>query len=189
MKLANIILTFIAGAACSVAGTLNVVQLGPPAEVKLEIKAGAAIQEFTLAHKATTGSFILPDKTAVLRTVGDKIPVQRIKPEESGRIAILHPAGELFAWRLVPSKPTPGKTSLRIINLMDRETSLKVGEKLVKAPPASDARVEGIEKAPFQVELEDDTKVDAPEQEEPGALIGFLFMTGDKWHILLVSDT
>jgi len=170
-------------------GNLNIVHLAPTNELKLEIKAGGLNQEFSLSPQGITGVFALPQKPAVLRTIGDETPSLKISAKVIGQIAVLHAAGESFKWSIYDSKPTGGKTTLRLINLTEEDVIVLQGVTKISLKSKTELPVEKVTKAPIRLSFENGEKVKPYEQEEPSAVIGFVYKSGAAWSIFYVNDT
>jgi hypothetical protein len=171
------------------AGNLNVVHLGPHKEIKLEIKAGGLTQEFSLSPQNATGIFALPNKVAVLRILDDATPSFKIAAQDTGQIAVLHPSGESFKWSIYDSAPTEGKTTLRLINLMEEEVVVSLGENKIPLKGKAVLPVEKVTKAPIRLSFQNGEKPAPHEQEEPSAVIGFVYKSGMAWKIFYINDT
>ncbi len=170
------------------AGPLNVVQLGPAEEKNLEVKSGGLAQKFTLTFASETGPFLLPQKPAVLRTVGDKIKVLHIKPKKTGQIAVLHPKDDFFAWSLFDSKPSGKKTTLRVINLVKEDTTLMIARKPVEIKAESDTDITEVTRSPVRISFEEGGVPVTHEQEEPSAVVAFLYKSEAEWKIFYIND-
>ncbi len=188
MNLFKVSLISIASTLTSLAGGLNVVQLGPDREVNLEVKAGKISQKFTLVRAQASGSFILPNKKATLRTVGDDIKSLEVKPMEGKQIAVLYPAEETFRWKLFPSKSKDGKTNLTLVNLTDKPTTVTIDGKKIEIKENTDQLIEGVERSPIRLALEDGKKQKAHEQEEASGVVGFIYKEKEEWKIFYIDD-
>lgn len=176
------------GITSSFAGSLNVIHFGPPEDINLEVKAGGASQKFTLARLNASGPFVLPNKSAVLRTIGDKIKSIDISSKKNGQIAVLQPKDDSFAWKLYSSKPTPGKVSLRVINVTAEKAELTIAGKKIEAPAQSDTTIDEVTKGPIRISFEGGKKQISHTQEEPSAVIAFIYKDTGEWHVLYVND-
>jgi hypothetical protein len=170
-------------------GNLNVVHLGPRKEIKLEVKAGGATQEFSLGFQNATGIFTLPKEAAALRILDNDIPSLKIAAQDTGQIAVFHPSGESFKWSIYDSKPTEGKTTLRLINLMEEEVVVLQGENKITLKGKSVIPVEKVTKAPIRLGFENGEKPTPHEQEEPSAVLGFVYKSDTAWKIFYINDT
>jgi hypothetical protein len=176
--------------ACAIhaqADSLNVVHLGPDKELGFETKAGDTDQKFTLPRTGSTGGFLLPPKKAAeLSTQGDGAVSVKLPPLDEPRIAVLHPAGDSFAWRICTSKPTEGKFTLRLINLSKEKASVTIRDEVL------DIAAEGELQAPSPqrtFEVEGSGKVTVPPSDEPGAVIAFLYKHEGTWQVHFFPDT
>ena len=190
MKLISTLFAFVVIYSQSHAGNLNIVNLGSKEEIKLEIKAANANQQFALSPQSATGIFALPQKAAVLRVIDDKTKTLKLAAKATGRVVVLHLANEdSFKWSVYDSKPTDGKTSLRLVNLTDEEVVLVNGETKIILKGAAILSVEKVTSAPIRLSFENGEKTKAHEQEEPSAVIGFVYKQGERWKIFYVNDT
>lgn len=182
-------ITAIIAFACSAtAGPMNVVHLGPPQETNMEVKAGSAVQKFTMPYVSASGLFLLPQKPAVLRTVGDKIKVLNIKAKETGQIAVLHPKGDSFVWTLYESKPSEKKTTLRVINLMEEDTMVIIARNVIEIKAESETPIPEVTRSPVRISFEGGKPI-SHQQEEPSAVLAFLYKSEGQWKIFYLNDT
>jgi len=188
MNLFKVSLISIASTLTSLAGGLNVIQLGPDRAVDLEVKAGSISQKFSLSKAQASGGFILPNKKAKLRTVGDDIKSLEIKAMEGRQLAVLYFVEDTFRWKVFPSKATEGKTSLTLINLTDKPTTVTFDGKKIEIKEMTDQAIEGVNRAPIRVTLEDGKKQKAHEQDEPSAVVGFIYKEKEEWKIFYIND-
>ncbi len=188
MTLTKVLFPLVLGITPLTAGSLNVVHLGPAQDINLEIKSGSSAQSFSLTHESATGTFILPEKPAVLRTIGDKIKALNIGQKKTGRIAVLCSPGDSYQWKIFDSKPTEGKVSLRIINLTDQDTNVTVAGKKIDIKAASDEVIPQVNKGPVRLTLANGEKPKAHEQEEPSAVLGLLYKDKEAWKIFFLND-
>jgi hypothetical protein len=186
-------LKFLLGLLCitcpCVAGNLNVVHLGPPNELKFQIKSGTADQEFTLSPQSCTGIFALPPNKSILKTIGGDTPALKVEANQKGRIAVLHPDGEAFKWTLHESKPSEGRTTLRLINLTSEAVTVVQGSTKIPLKAKGDTVVEKVTKTPIRLGFENGGKVPPYEQDEPSAVIGFVYRSGGVLSIFYLNDT
>jgi len=170
-------------------GNLNIVDLGPEKKITLEVDAGKLTQQFSLSYQEASGFFIIPDKKAALiKIIDSEIPTLKVPSKTTGQIAVLHPAAETFKWSLYASTPTEGKTSLRLINLTDEEVNISQGDTQLTLKAASELPVPQVTSAPIRLSFEAGKKVRPHEQEEPSAVIGFVYKTDAEWKIFYVDD-
>lgn len=176
---------FLALATSAFAGDINIVQLGPPDTVALEIACAGTKQNVELPHGGSTGLFALPEKPAVISPTGDdKIPSLNIPATAKTNIAVLSPDEKGYRWTLIPGKPTEEKWSLRAINLAAEPASIttKEGSMEIKPDATQDLpsdrmsiRFEGGEKFSY-------------DGSEPCAVIAIIYRKDDAWQVLFVPD-
>ncbi|MEO8616615.1 MAG: hypothetical protein ABI600_15840 [Luteolibacter sp.] len=170
------------------AGSLNVVHLGPPQEINLEVKSGDNAQKFTLAYQSASGPFILPNKKSSLHTIGDQLKSLNIGATKAGRIAVLYPKADTYVWKLYDSKPTLKKASLRVINLTAEAAILTIAGKKVEIGADADTAIEEVNKSPIRIIFEDRKKQEPHLQEEPSAVIAFIYKNKDGWRLFYIND-
>lgn len=176
---------FLALAAPALAGDLNIVQLGPPEAVALEIACDGTKQNVDLPHGVSTGLFALPEKPAVISQMNDdNIPPLNIPATAKTNIAVLSPGEKGYRWTLIPGKPTEEKWTLRAINLAAEPASIttKEGSMEIKPDATQDLpsdrmsiRFEGGEKFSY-------------DGSEPCAVIAIIYRKDDAWQVLFVPD-
>lgn len=188
MNIFTSLLLALAGTASCLAGNLNVIHLGPPRDVEVEVKVGGNSQKFTLALGSATGPFMLPQKKGTLRTVGDETKAADIKAKAAGQIAVLQPEKDAFKWVFHESKPSPGKTGLRLINISDKPATVTIAGKPLEIKAGDDQAVTEVTSAPIRVTLPEHSKASTHELEEPSAVIGFIYLNNGEWNILYVND-
>ncbi len=188
MNFLKFALLTITGITSVFAGSLNVIHLGPPQEINLEVTSGDNAQKFTLAYQSASGPFILPNKKSSLHTIGDQLKGLDIGAKKTGRIAVLYPKADTYGWRLYDSKPTFKKASLRVINLTAEAAILTIAGKKVKIEPDAETAIEEVNKFPIRIMFEDRKKQDPHLQEEPSAVIAFIYKNKDEWRLFYVND-
>jgi hypothetical protein len=172
-------------AASAIAGDLNIVQLGSPDAVGLEIACGGVKQNVDLPHGGSTGLFALPEKPAVLiPTSDDKIPSLKIAATAETQIAVLSSDEKGYRWTLIPGKPTEEKWTLRAVNLAAEPAKLagKDGSLEIKPEATQDlpensmsVRFEGGEKFSY-------------DGSEPCAVVALIYRKDGEWQVLFVPD-
>lgn len=171
-----------------VAGSINVVHAGPRDVLKFQVNAAGASQDFTLAHGAETGSFLLPDKPSTIKGFLEEIPSLDIPPSDQPRIAILAPAKTGFTWHLLPAKPSPDKWAFRVVNLAPVPATLSLGGETLEIPAGGETPVEATRKSEIRVKIPD--LIDASYQgSEPTGVVAFLCRDDEEnWHAVFVPD-
>lgn len=169
------------------AGNLNVINLSDASPLGLILSAKDGNKALTVESKTSSGPFKLGDDPVVLKTLANEPSDLEIPASQDPRIAILYPAGETAKWKLLPSKATEEKWSLRVVNLMgvpvvfsysgneislenDREIEIKVADKRSVGLSLSAG---GFQAYPHR---------------EPCAVIAFLTKEGDKTIVTFVPD-
>jgi hypothetical protein len=174
-------------AASALAGSLNVVHVGPKDVLKFKVSAGDAAQDFTLAHGANTGAFILPDKPSRIEGFNEAVPALEIPASEEARIAVLTPAEDGFKWHLFPAKPTEGKWALRIINLSEFPANVLSGKELMEIPVAGESAVDVTAKSQIRVSIPNTVNLTYGGN-EPCAVVAFVYRTDNEWKAILIPD-
>ena len=172
-------------AASAIAGDINIVQLGPPDAVALEIACAATKQNVDLPHGGSTGLFALPEKPAVISQMNDdNIPPLNIPATAKTNIAVLSPGEKGYRWTLIPGKATEEKWTLRAINLATEPATLTTKDGPMEIKPDAtqelpanriSVRFEGGEKFSY-------------DGSEPCAVIALIYRKDDEWQVLFVPD-
>lgn len=176
---------FLALAAPAIAGDINIVQLGPPDAVTLEIACAGTKQNVDLPHGGSTGLFALPEKPAVICPTGDdKIPSLNIPATAKTNIAVLSPGEKGYRWTLIPGNRTEEKWTLRAINLAAEPASLtsKNGLLEIKPDATQDLPANGI-----SVRFEGGEKF-SYDGSEPCAVVALIYRKDGEWQVLFVPD-
>ena len=177
----------IALTAAAVAGNLNLVHLGPPDEVRIEISCDGKTQEIPLPHGAATGQFILPEKEATIRLPGTDLPSLTIPATPAPQIAILTTAAEGYRWLLIPGKPAGENWAMRAINLTPEPVTLQRGETPIELAPdaPTDIPVAGKNEMTVKPGSDPEFTYDAS---EPSAVLALIHRKGEAIHVLFVPD-
>ncbi len=176
---------FLALAASAFAGDLNIVQLGPPDAVGLEIACDGTKQNVDLPHGGSTGLFVLPEKPALISPKSDaKIPSLNIPATAKTNIAVLSPAANGYRWTLIPGKRSEEKWTLRAINLAAEPARLttKNGPLEIKPDATQELPANGI-----SVRFEGSEKF-SYDGSEPCAVVALIYSKDGKWQVLFVPD-
>ena len=176
---------FLALAASAIAGDLNIVQLGSPDAVGLEIACDGSKQNVDLTHGSSTGLFTLPEKPAVISpTSDDKIPSLNIPAIAETNIAVLSPAEKGYRWTLIRGKRTEKKWTLRAINLASEPANLatKEGPMEIQPDATQDLPANGI-----SVRFEGGGKF-SYDGSEPCAVVALIYHKDGEWQVLFVPD-
>lgn len=181
--------TLLAAAACAKlsAGSINVVHVGPPDPLKFQVSANGATQEFTLAHGATTGSFVLPNAPSTIKGYIESVPSLKIPAADEPRIAVLTPSEDGFKWHLVQAKPEPDKWAFRIINLSSLPVGILGGNEPLEIPAQGEKAIEVTGKSKIRVNIPDSIDV-AYDGSEPCAVVAFVYREGEKWKAVFVPE-
>lgn len=178
----------LASATGLLAGSINVVHLGPPDVLKFKVSAGDASQDFTLAHGANTGAFILPDeKPSRLEGFGEKIPSLEIPASEKPRIAVLAPSEEGFKWHLLEAKPEPEKWAFRMVNLSEFPANVVFRKDLVEIPAGGETAVDVTGKSQISVRIPNTVNL-TYEGKEPCAVVALIYRSDGEWKATLIPD-
>ena len=176
-----------AAAAHLSAGPINIVHVGPRDVLKFEIDAAGDKLDFTLAHGANSGSFILPDKPSTLKGFIEEIPALEIPASAEPRIAVLAASGDAFNWRVFPAKPTPDKWSFRIINLSSEPATIGAGDEAVEIAAGAESERKVTGRSRIRVDIPDVLEAKY-EGSEPCAVVAFLYRDGDEWKAVFMPD-
>jgi hypothetical protein len=181
------ILPFAALAATAIAGEINVVQLGPPDVIRMEITCAGTSQPVDLRHGGTTGGFVLPEKEAVITIPNHEIPSLTIPATASPNIAVLSPGPDGYRWTLIPGKPTAEKWAMRVVNLATEPAKLvQEGDPLeIKTEATTEIAIE--DKAGMTVAIEGGGKF-TYDGREPCAVVAFIYKKEGEWKVLFVPD-
>lgn len=174
-------------ASTTFAGELNIVHLGPPDEVLIEITCDGAKQEVDLPHGGMTGQFILPEKEATIRLPGTDMPQLKIPANAIPHIAILSTATEGYRWLLIPGKPTNAKWAMRAINLTRETITLAQDEAPLEITPDSPTAIPVAGKAGMSVKIKDGDEF-TYQGSEPSAVLALIHRKDDALHVLFVPD-
>lgn len=188
MKITIIAASFVAfTSTLLIAGSINVVHLGPQEDLKFEVSAGDASQDFELSNGADTGPFLLPAKPAKIKGFVEGIPALDIPVSENPRIAILIPDPEGFKWHLVTAKPTPEKWAFRIVNLSSEPVVAQSGDATLDIPAGEEIAVDVTEKNQLRVQISDMVDL-AYTGNEPRGVVAFIYRKNDQWHAICLPD-
>lgn len=185
----HLIIAFISTAVATnlVAGGINIVHVGPRDVLKFAINAAGDTLDFTLAHGAYTGTFILPDKPSTLKGFVEEIPSLELPASEDSRIAALAASGEGFKWHLIPAKPTPDKWSFRIINLSAKTANITANREPLEIASGAQSDVKVTGKSQIRIKIPDTLDL-SYEGSEPSAVIAFLYLEDETWKAAFVPD-
>lgn len=169
------------------AGGINVMQAGPHGVVKIEVTAGEAKMDFTLAHGSDSGPFVLPDEKATIKAYLDGVEDLEVPPSKEPRFAILLPSKEGFTWHLLEAKPSEDKWAFRIVNLASDTANVICSKELVEIPVGKEKTLEVARKA--QINLKIPTTVNLTyEGDEPSGVVAFVYRSEDEWKAFLLPD-
>ena len=169
------------------AGSLNVVHIGPEGELEFEAKAGKFRQKFTLPQFGNTGGFLVAPKQSAKIEARTDHPVEvKLPASDKSRIAVFHREGDSFAWRIVESKPSEGKFTLRFVNLTKDPANIILRKKELTIPASGDLLAPTPGRS---FKMGDGGKVTVPPSDEPCAMIAFIYTHEGKLHMHFMSDT
>ena len=172
-------------AVSALAGDLNIVQLGLPDPVGLQISCAGTKQNVELPHGGTTGNFVLPEKPALISSTGDdKIPSLKIPATAEINIAVLSPRTKGFRWTLIPGKPIEGRWTLRAFNLSTEPAKLTGMDGSLEIQPdaTADLPTDGMSVC-FE-----GGKFFSYDGSEPCAIIALIYRKDGEWQVLFVPD-
>ena len=172
-------------AVSALAGDLNIVQLGLPDPVGLQISCAGTKQNVELPHGGTTGNFVLPEKPALISSTGDdKIPSLKIPATAEINIAVLSPRTKGFRWTLIPGKPIEGSWTLRAFNLSTEPAKLTGMDGSLEIQPdaTADLPTDGMSVC-FE-----GGKIFSYDGSEPCAIIALIYRKDGEWQVLFVPD-
>ncbi len=174
-------------AATAIAGEVNIVQLGPPDVIRLEIACDGINQPIDLRFGGTTGGFVLPEKDAVITIPNQGIPALKIPATASPNIAVLSPGPEGYRWTVIPGKPTDEKWAMRVVNLSAESAKLtREGDPLeIKPDDVTTIAVE--DKTGMSVAIEGGKKF-TYDGREPCAVVALIYQKEGEWQVLFVPD-
>ncbi|MFK7851254.1 MAG: hypothetical protein AB8D78_09775 [Akkermansiaceae bacterium] len=180
---------FIATIACSKldAGSINVVHLGPGDVVKFEVRAGDAAQDFTLAHGADSGPFLLPEKPITIKCFVDGVPSLEVPLSEKPRIALLIPSAKGYEWRLQDALPSPEKWALRIVNLASEPVEVKSTNSIFKIPSGKEKVIKVSKQEDLKMKISDTVDL-AYGGTEPRGIVAFVYQEQEKWRAVFLPD-
>lgn len=169
------------------AGSLNVVNLGPEGDLEFEAKAGKLQQKFTLPKFGNTGGFLIaPKQSAKIEARMDKPIDVKIPASDNPKIAVFHRQGDSFDWRIIESKPTEGKFTLRFVNLTKDPAKIILRKKELAIPASGELLAPTPGRS---ITIGDGEKVSVPPSDEPCAMIAFVFNHEGKLQIHFMPDT
>jgi len=169
------------------AGSINVVHVGPADVLKFEVSAGEASLDFTLAHGANTGSFVLPDKPATIKGFTEDVPTLDLPASENPRVAVLAPSEKGFKWHVIEGKPTDEKWAFRIINLSTEPASVMSGKEPLEIPAGGETAVAVTGKSQIHIKITDAVDL-SYKGNEPSGVIAFVYRKGEDWEAVFIPD-
>jgi hypothetical protein len=169
-----------------IAGELNIVHLGPPDSVKIEIQCAGAKQEVELPHGGSTGQFMLPVENATIRVPNTKIPDLPIAATEERKIAVLKPSADGYDWLLIPGKASE-KWSLRAVNLTQTTASSLRDGTAVEIGPGTIVDIATKGKTGVSIQIDGGGEF-TYKGSEPCAVVAFIHQADGKWKVLFVTD-
>ncbi len=176
---------FLALTASAIAGDLNIVQLGPPDPVSMEISCEGTKQNVDLPHAGSTGLFALPEKPAQISPKGDdKIPTLKIPATTKTNIAVLSPGEKGYRWTLIPGKRSEEKWTLRAINLASEPARLTANNGPLEIKPDA---TKDLPANLISVSFEGGEKF-TYDGSEPCAVVALIYRKDDAWQVLFVPD-
>ena len=173
--------------ATAIAGDLNIVPLGSPEAVSLEITCDGRIQNVDLPYGGTTGRFVLPEKVASIRLPNREIPAITIPATLDPYIAVLSSGKDGFRWTLIPGKPTKTKWALRATNLAAEPAKLTGKDGLLEIGLDVTAALPVKGKAGMSVRFEGGGKFSYAGS-EPCAVVALIHRKDGELQVLFVPD-
>ncbi len=174
-------------AALSLGGEINIVQLGPADEVRIEVSCGEARQVVALSHGGATGPFILPEEEASIRLSDLDVPALVIPGGKEPHIAILAQAEEGadsgYRWILIPAKPNHEKWAMRAINLTKEAITIEEDGGTIELQPDAPTDIPVTRKP--RITLGDSFTYQG---NEPCAVIALIHRINGEWNVLFIPE-
>lgn len=190
MKALLIYLPFLhcASALSTLAGGLNIVNLAHGGDLVVKVEFDKTSQNLIVKAKDFSGAFGLPETKVKLTALMDKAEQIEIPATADSHLAILAKTADGYAWRLIPSKPTEGKWSLRIVNLSEMPLPVVLGNNETKElEPASDTSIPAEHKGQIRVKIPD-SKSYTYKGDEPCAVVALVYRELEEWEVVFVSE-
>lgn len=190
MKARIIYLPFLllATAMPALAGGLNIVNLAQGGDLVVKVEFDKTSQNLTVKPKDFSGAFGLPETKVKLTALMDNAEEIEIPATADSHLAILAKTAEGYSWRLVPSKPSEGKWSLRIINLSDMPLPVVLANNETrKLEPASDTSMPAKHQGQIRVKIPD-SKSFTYDGDEACAVVALVYRELEEWKVLFVPE-
>jgi len=174
-------------AAAVQAGSVNLVNLVVRDTTRFTFTQGDAKETFELPAGGFSGKFQANTDT-VIRCIEVPGTETTVAAKEGSLLVVFHEAAGKPQWRVLPSKPTEGKLSLRVLNLCPEPVTVKLGEKEIPIKPDSiheEAEPEGRRLA---VSIPGTDAKATFNPDEPSAGLAILSKKDDAWHITIIPD-
>lgn len=171
----------------AVAGELNIIHLGPPEVIQLEISCDGTTQKMDLPHGGMTGKFILPNEDSTIRVSESEIPILTVEATANSHLAVLSKAAEGYRWSLLSGKPTNNKWALRTINLTDKPIILDRDDEALEIAPDSPTDLNTTGKSGMSVKIKGGESF-TYKGSEPCAVVAIIYHKDDSFQVLFVTD-
>lgn len=169
------------------AGSINLVNLVARDTTRFTLTQGDAKETFELPAGSSSGKFQSAADT-VIRCIEVPGAETTIPAKEGHVFVVFHEAAGKPEWRVLPSKPTEGKLSLRILNVGPEAVTVKVGGKDIPMEPDAIHEIEKPDGRKLTVSIADTETKATFDPSEPSAGLAILSKKDDAWHITIVPD-
>jgi hypothetical protein len=169
------------------AGSVNLVNLVKRDTTRFTFTQGDAKETFELPAGSSSGKF-QSDSGIVIRCIEVPGAETTIAAKEGDVFVVFHETNGKPEWRVLPSKPTEGTFSLRILNLGPGDVTVKAGGKEI--PMAADAihEIGKPEGRRLTVSIPETDASQTFDPAEPSAGLAILHKQDDAWRITLIPD-
>lgn len=169
------------------AGSINLVNLVKRDTTRFTFTQGNAKETFELPAGSSSGKF-QSDSDTVIRCIEVPGADMTIAAKEGDVFVVFHETNGKPEWRILPSKPTEGTLSLRILNLSPEAVTAKVGGKEIPMEPAAIHEIAKPEGRKLKITIPDTDTAETFDPAEPSAGLAILHKQDDAWRITLIPD-
>lgn len=172
--------------ACLQAGTVNLVNLSQRAATQFTLSVSDRQDSFQLSPGSFSGKFVL-DGEAKLSNRESKESLT-IPFSEKPQLAIYLESSDTPRWVLMPSKPTEGSMSLRVLNLHSESVMLEVGGTEIELQSGAIHSVPDLAGRRIPISIPDKGVKSQFQPDEACAGFAIIFKEKDSFQIVVIPD-
>lgn len=169
------------------AGSVNLVNLVARDITRFTFTQGNAKETFELPAGSSSGKF-QSEADTVIRCLEVPGAEKTITGKDGHVLVVFHEAAGKPEWRTLPSKPTEGTLSLRILNLHPEAVTVKVGGKEIPMEPDAIHEIAKSDGRKLTVSIPGTDATETFSPAEPSAGLAILSRKDGEWRISIVPD-